>query len=476
MEHIRTEAQLVNKNIVVIDEDPDVQERVEAFFRTRGFMTTHYNNAESALLSFATHGASWDIILSDLHLSQMTGAEFTEKIKKIRPELPIILITPSHLAEVAAEVVRKGAYDFLVKPIQFPQLLIAIERALHLKELKKDIHRLREQVKLSAQIAPGIIGKSSKLLNVIDTAKKVAGSNANIFISGESGTGKEVFAKFIHSESKNSNGPFIAINCSAIPENLLESELFGHAKGAFTGAHSVKIGLFEAAENGTLFLDEIGDLSLNLQAKLLRVLQEKEIKRVGENQFRSINARIVSATHKNLGTEIQNGNFREDLFYRLSVIPILIPPLRERIEDILPLAETFLKKFSLENGSPARTFSKGAIKYLLENSWRGNVRELENSIERAVVLSLESEVRSEDFIPSIMINEDSKINSAIGQTDSKQFTLSFQNELPTLEETIQKYIEFAVTYNKGAKDQTARDIGIDRKTLYKRMKVAIDTQ
>ena len=314
-----------------------------------------------------------------------------------------------------------------------------------------------------------IIGHSAKILAAIELAKHVAASTANILITGESGTGKEVFAKFIHSESKHSTGPFVGINCSAIPENLLESELFGHSKGSFTGAQEKRIGMFEEAQDGTFFLDEIGDLSLALQTKLLRVLQEKQIKRVGENHCRPINCRIISATHKDLSTEVKEHRFREDLFFRLNVIPISIPALRERRDDILPLAMTFLKKFSFENGTPAKSFSKEAIEFLVKNSWRGNVRELENMVERAVVLCTEAEISLENLMPLASALDSSRSGNDV-EIDRDVFCVRYSDPLPTIEEVICRYIEFAVGKKGGARDKTAKELGIDRKTLYKRMR------
>lgn len=307
-----------------------------------------------------------------------------------------------------------------------------------------------------------IVGTSPKFVSALEIAKRVSMSNANIFISGESGSGKEVFARYIHNNSRRRHGPFVAINCSAIPETLLESELFGHAKGSFTGASDKRVGLFEEAEGGTLFLDEIGDLTLPLQAKLLRVLQEKKIKRVGENIYRPIDNRIISATHKDLNSAVQDCQFRDDLYFRLNVIPICVPPLRERKEDIGALAEIFLQRFAKENGSPAVRFTEEAIQYLQECEWPGNVRELQNSIERAVVLTSGPEVKREDFLPSNRI--------APVHQDKHGFFVECSGELPSMEEVIQKYISFAVSHNNGAKDKTAKAIGIDRKTLYKRLK------
>ncbi|MEK6773341.1 MAG: sigma-54 dependent transcriptional regulator [Bdellovibrionota bacterium] len=457
-----------NQTIVVVDDDLDIQDLISAYFKPKGFQVICFSDAESALKESLSAGNKWDVLLADLNLPLMSGIEFTVAIKKLLPNLPIVLITTSKSAEIAIEAIQKGAYDFIVKPIHFPQLQVSVERALHINHLNQDIGELRERVKLSGRVQNKIIGRSPRFVETLEIAKRVAKSTANILITGESGTGKEVFAKFIHEESNCAKGPFVAINCSAIPENLLESELFGHAKGAFTGAYDKKMGLFEEAQDGTLFLDEIGDLSLSLQAKLLRVLQERKIKRVGENQQRAINCRIISATHKELSTEIREGRFREDLYFRLNVIPITIPPLRERQEDLILLAESFLRKFSLENSSLARTFSKETLKFILENPWRGNVRELENTIERAVVLSTESEICLDNLLP---FSRDLWPHAEEKTENQKQntFTLCYEKQLPELDEVITKYIEFAVQKNGGARDKTAKEIGIDRKTLYKRL-------
>ncbi|RYZ67139.1 MAG: sigma-54-dependent Fis family transcriptional regulator [Proteobacteria bacterium] len=319
-------------------------------------------------------------------------------------------------------------------------------------------------------------------MKALDLAKRVSDSAASVFIHGESGTGKEVIAKAIHSCGKRKKESFVAINCSAIPENLLESELFGYAKGAFTGAADKKIGLFEEAEGGTLFLDEIGDLSLPLQAKLLRVLQERQIKRLGENQPRAINVRVVSATHKDLAAEVAAGRFREDLFFRLNVIPITIPPLRERKEDIIPLAEFFLAKYGALNGTTAEGFTKPAFERMLDHQWRGNVRELENKVERAVVLSTTRLLDVEDlFDGDVSLTQAPATSAAPVETaapvSAGEMTigeggmpLGPDGRLLKLEELTMSYIKFALEKNKGAKDRTAQALGIDRKTLYKKLR------
>lgn len=464
-----------NTRLVVVDDDEIVQNLLTAYFKPKGYDVIVFSNAEAALTVGKDLNNAWDVLISDQELSGMPGIEFIEAIKKMRPELPVIFTTSMKSVEVPNQAIEKGACDFILKPIHLVQMHISVERALHNSKLEQKINDLKKYMSKDYKVSEFLIGKSPKLLEALGVAKKVASSQASIFISGESGSGKEVFARYIHAESNRAKGPFVAINCSAIPENLLESELFGHAKGAFTGAIEKKMGLFEEAENGTLFLDEVGDLSLALQAKLLRVLQERKIKRVGENDLRPINARIMSATHKNLVDEIQNNTFREDLFFRLNVIPVQIPSLRERVEDILPLAEYFLHKYSLVNNFAPKEFSEEAQKYLTENPWKGNVRELENSVERAVVMSTSPLIELSDFLlstpdrtePSIETPFQSKVEVENG---TRVFKLRVQKSLPVLQEVVQKYIEFAVARNGGAKDRTAKEIGIDRKTLYRKMK------
>lgn len=305
-----------------------------------------------------------------------------------------------------------------------------------------------------------IIAQSPCFRRILDVARRVASSSANVLISGESGTGKEVVARYIHNLSSRSKEVFVPINCSAIPDQLLESELFGYARGAFTGATAPRVGLFEEANGGTLFLDEIGDLDLHLQAKLLRVLQEKKVKRVGENHYRPLNIRILAATHSDLGEEVQLRKFREDLYFRLNVVPIEIPPLRERSEDILPLAEYFLQKYSLKHHSQVKKFSPESIPYLLSRHWWGNVRELENAVERSVVLSANDLISVDDL-------EDRRTRMP-SLKNSFESLCHKEGRLLSLEELCQHYIDYALEVNQGAREKTAKDLGIDRKTLYRR--------
>lgn len=320
--------------------------------------------------------------------------------------------------------------------------------------------------------ADHIIAHSPCFIAVLEKARRVAATSANVLITGESGTGKELIARYIHEKSAREKEKFIPINCSAIPEHLLEAELFGHSKGAFTGAGAPKTGLFEEANNGTLFLDEIGDMDLHLQSKLLRVIQEKKVKRVGENHYRSLDIRILAATHNDLTLDVQNKKFREDLFFRLNVVPLEIPPLRDRVEDVIPLALHFLRKYSLRHHSRELHFGPEVMSYLKSQVWVGNVRELENSIERAVVLCESDQI---------------EIRHIQGGTKRSPITLGSWNSLfdrvreregrlLSLEEFSRQYIEYALQVNKGAREKTAKDLGIDRKTLYRRTQTSDPTE
>lgn len=452
--------------ITLIDDDLDLLDLLTSFFKQRGYKVSSFNNAEEALIEIENNRLETDVVISDLKLPVMSGLEFIKRIRRSKASLPIILMTSEGSVETAVEAIEAGAYDFVLKPLHIPQLLISVQRALFLNEVQLENSSLKSLFQDDISGLKGVIGKSQGFKKAIELAKRVSSSQANVLISGESGSGKEVVAKAVHELGDKKDGPFIAINCSAIPENLLESELFGHAKGAFTGAQDKKVGLFEEANKGTLFLDEIGDLTLSLQAKLLRVLQERKVKRIGENQYRDITARIICATHKDLRKEVAEGRFREDLFFRLNVIPIYMPPLRERKEDIIPLSEYFLKKFSLMNNVHVKGFTKEAIQRLESGNWKGNVRELENAIERAVVLTTSDVIQSED------LPMDENISAATSSDVEKEtMGLSFKEDKPvTLDELSKKYIQYIFEKNEGAKEQTAKDLGIDRKTLYRKLK------
>jgi DNA-binding NtrC family response regulator len=458
-------------HILLLEDDPDLQELIKSYYEPRGYAVTCYEDPSIPLAQFrasertersahAPEAPHFDVVLTDLKMPKMDGMAFIQKMKTLAPTVPIILMTSHSSVELAIQAIEAGAYDFVVKPLHFQQLSLSIGRAIRLAELQAQNEALRITAK-STWSFEGAVGKSAQLQAVFDLAKRVSNSVATVLITGESGTGKEVIARSIHQHGNRRDQNFVAINCSAIPENLLESELFGYAKGAFTGAADKRLGLFEEANGGTLFLDEIGDLSLPLQAKLLRVLQERKIKRIGENQFRPVDVRILAATHKDLKAEVREKRFREDLFFRLNVIPIRIPPLRERTEDILPLAEHFLRKFAAQNASPATGFTKGALEHLMKLKWPGNVRELENAVERAVVLCDQ---------PLIDVADLPAPESVTTAPAALFAGLSPNSKLPTLEELSQSYIEHVMRSVEGVREHAARVLDVDRKTLYRKLK------
>jgi two-component system response regulator HydG len=398
-----------------------------------------------------------DLIISDIKMPQIDGLDFTTRLKTVRPEIPVILITAFGSIETAIEAMKRGAFHYVVKPFKLAEMSVNVERALEHRKLTRDNSALRHELKRGWSLGGtgGIIGKSPGMKVVFDLVARVSQATANILITGESGTGKERVARAIHEGGPRASRPFVAINCTAIPEALLESELFGHAKGSFTGATQRKKGLFEEAEGGTLFLDEIGDMDPALQSKLLRVIQERKIRAVGENTTRDIDVRIIAATHKDLKAAIKDGRFREDLYYRLSVIPIVIPPLRHRKEDIPILAEHFLAKYAAMNNVRVRGFTKPAIAKLVELKWEGNVRELENVIERAVVLATGEWIDVAD-LPSA---EEASIDHFYGAATG---------DFPTIDQLERRYIELVMAKTAGRKDKAAQILGINRRTLYRK--------
>lgn len=455
-------------HILVIDDDPAMRSMVCDFLKSEGHKVSEAGLASEAfqrieqgelMLSSDSlkeaDGKVLDLVISDLNMPEMTGIEFITKFRALTTNIPIILITAYGTIETAIEAIQRGAFDYTTKPFKLAEMSVTIGRALKFRDLHRENIRLQVEL-FQTQSFSKIIGKSPGMQEVFDLIRRVAPASANVLISGESGTGKERVARAIHEEGPRKTKKFVAINCTAIPESLLESELFGHTKGAFTGAIAKKRGLFEEAEGGTIFLDEIGDMNLALQSKLLRVIQEKKIRAVGENMDRSVDVRIVAATHKDLKAAIKNGTFREDLYYRLSVIPITIPPLRHRREDIPLLAEHFLKKYTAANKSHVEKFSKEAMTRLISMSWEGNVRELENVIERAVVLARGSEIEAKD-IPSS------------GERDVESFFESnHTGSLPTLEEIERRYFKFILDKTGGRKEKAAQILGVNRRTLYRK--------
>ena len=448
--------------IIIVDDEKEMRSLLEDYFENEGFEVTCFAVATAALEALASSGplgqdkteGDIDVIVSDIKMPQIDGLEFAARLQQLRPEIPIILMTAFGSIETAIEAMQKGAFHYVVKPFKLVEMRVNVDRALEHRKLQCDNTALRQEVKRTWSFG-SVIGKSAGMKAVFDLVARVSQATSNVLITGESGTGKEMVARAIHQNGPRAQKPFVAINCTAIPETLLESELFGHAKGSFTGAIQRKRGLFEEAEGGTLFLDEIGDMNVSLQSKLLRVIQERKVRAVGENVARDVNVRIVAATHKDLKSAMKDGRFRDDLYYRLSVIPIVIPPLRHRQEDIPLLAEHFLRKYAATNNLRVKGFTKRAVAKLTRLKWEGNVRELENVVERAVVLCTKSLI-DEDDIPT-------------PETESAEgFFASSTGNFPTITQLEERYIKLVLEKTGGRKDKAAQILGMNRRTLYRK--------
>jgi two-component system NtrC family response regulator len=373
------------ETVLIVDDEKNYTLILSAVLEEEGFETLTANSGHEALEILKNSDV--DLVLTDMKMSAMDGIELLENVKRKDPELPVIMMTAYGTVEKAVEAMQKGAYNYILKPFDNESLVIYVKKAVTVYQVVKENRRLRHDVEFRYSFG-NIIGKSKVMQDVFDIIRKIAPSNATVLIEGESGTGKELVAKAIHFNSPRRDQAFVAVNCSAFAETLLESELFGHEKGAFTGAGAMKKGRFELADRGTLFLDEIGELSPNLQVKLLRVLQEKSFERVGGVKSVSVDIRIIAATNKTLKTEVLKGNFREDLFYRLNVLPVVLPPLRRRTEDIRPLLIHFIRKYADERKSdiPIKGIDPAVERLFYDYEWPGNIRELENVIERASIL------------------------------------------------------------------------------------------
>ena len=370
--------------ILVVDDELSMRELLEFMLVKRGYEVLLAANGKEALSIIDRH--SYDLLLCDIRLGDMTGLDVLTASKKKNPLATAIMISAFATTETAVDAMNQGAFDYVPKPFKNEELLQTIAHALERKTLEKERRIIQDEMKESLHFGK-IVGSSPRMLHIFDMVRQIAKTRTSVLITGESGTGKELIAKAIHEESDRAGEPFVTINCGGIPETLLESEFFGHCKGAFTGATADKQGLMEIAHNGTLFLDEVGELNVGMQVKLLRAVQEKVFRPVGGTRDIHVDIRIVSATNKKLEDEVIEGNFREDLFYRLNVIEIKLPPLRERKNDLLPLAQHFLEKYSKEQGKQVTKFSSYAIDLLKKYDFPGNIRELENLIERSVALS-----------------------------------------------------------------------------------------
>ena len=374
------------EKILVVDDEQSLRDVLSIMLKRAGYAVTSAMDGEEAIELL--NKEIFDLVITDLRMPKIDGMEVLKAVKSASPETVVLIITAFASADSAVEAMKQGAYDYLTKPFQVDEVQLIIRNALERRRLTTENMLLKREMASQSSFAQ-LVGQSEAMQKVFDVVRKVADSKSNVLICGESGTGKELVARAIHYNSARSVRPFVAVNCSAVPETLLESELFGHMKGSFTGAISNKAGLFEIADGGTIFLDEIGDTTPTIQVKLLRVIQEREFRRVGGNQDVKVDVRVVAATNKDLEKAVADGSFREDLYYRLDVIPIRLPPLRMRAGDIPLLVNHFLERFSRESGKPKPVISQEAMHVLLGHEWRGNVRELENLIERVVAFSTE---------------------------------------------------------------------------------------
>ena len=445
--------------ILIVDDDSGHLTTLRTIIGSWGYPVAAADDGETAVAHI--HSEPVDLVLMDVRMAHMGGIQALAAIKDYNPAIPVIIMTAYSSVESAVDALKAGAYDYLIKPLDFEVLKLTIERACEHSGLKAENQRLRAQLSADFDMA-NIIGKSRPMKALMEMLAMVAPSEATVLVTGESGTGKELIARSLHFNSPRKDHPLVVVNCAAITESLLESELFGHEKGAFTGADRLREGRFMQADRGTLFLDEIGETSPPMQAKLLRVLQEREIQRVGGQETLPVDVRIVAATNRILETEVAQGRFREDLFYRLNVMPLNVPPLRDRQEDIPLLAAHFLSAYARQNRKTARGFTPQAMDILLKYDWPGNVRELENTIERAVILMTAEHV-TEKQLPLNMVKNH-------GQTAPFP-AVGIHPEHPRALGDIEKEaILRTLAATGGNKSETARKLGITRKTLHNKLK------
>jgi len=446
----------VGGRILIVDDDRRMCELLEAGLGKKGFTVNARTSAADALdfLGFA----DVETVVTDLNMKGMSGLELCERIVASFPDVPVVVITAFGSLETAVAAIRVGAYDFITKPFEIDELLFALDRAVQHKRLRDEVKRLRIVVGESRG-KTGLLGTSEAMRKIEDLVERIADSEATVLITGESGTGKELVARALHARGKRAAGPFVAINCAAVPETLLESELFGHARGAFTDARAARTGLFVQANGGTLFLDEIGDLPLGLQPKLLRSLQERVVRPLGSHSEIPFDVRVVAASNRDLASAVEEGRFREDLFFRVNVIHVEMPPLRARGGDVLLLAQEFVRRVCEGSGKQVVGLSPQAAERLLAYPWPGNVRELQNCIERAVTLARYEEVMVDDLPEKIRSYRRSHV--LVASDDP--------SELVPLEEVERRYILRVMEAVAGNKTLAARILGLDRKTLYRKL-------
>jgi two-component system, NtrC family, response regulator len=446
----------IDKSGILIVEDEELMRAIlRELLEKEDYQVFTANSSETALEIFTTQEI--DVTLTDIKMSGMDGLQLLDQLKTIDSEALVVIMTAYSSVDSAISALRKGAYDYITKPFVNEDLIKTLKNAIRQRELFRENRALRRELNKRYSFSE-IIGSSQALQNVFRLVEKVANTNANILITGESGTGKELVARAIHHHSQRSGKDFVAINCGALPESLLESELFGHTKGAFTDAKTDKKGLFRSADGGTLLLDEIAEIPQPLQVKLLRALQEHEVTPLGSSNAVKFDARIIAATHRDLENEIKHNNFREDLFYRLNVIEIYLPPLRERKEDIPLLAKHFVAKTAQNQQVETKLIAKEAMAALINYRWQGNIRELQNAIERAFILS-DNEINLESLPPKVRADNDSSFEMR-----------DLEGLRPTLEEMERRYILEILTSVDDDKTEAANILGIDLSTLYRKLK------
>jgi two-component system response regulator HydG len=442
--------------ILVVDDDASMTELLSERLRRRQFEVTTAQSAAEARVAFDT--AQPDVVVTDLNMPGQSGIQFCEWVVTNRADTPVILITAFGSLDTAVAAIRAGAYDFITKPFEIDVLAIALERAIKHRELRHEVKRLRSLLD-TAQGMRELLGDSPVMRELKELLGRVADSQASVLVTGESGTGKEVVARLLHQKGPRADHPFVALNCAAMPEHLIESELFGHVRGAFTDAKTDKAGLFVQANRGTLFLDEIGDMPLGLQPKLLRVLEERKVRPVGGSKEVAIDLRLIAATHRDLEDAIVQGQFREDLYFRLNVIQIALPPLRARGNDVLLIAQSFIDTYAKQAGKAVLGLTPEAAERLLSYAWPGNVRELRNAIERAVALTRHENITVDDLPERIRAYKVSHVRVASHDPE----------ELVNLAEVEKRYIARVLGAVGGNKSSAAKILGIDRTTLYKKL-------
>jgi two-component system response regulator HydG len=443
--------------VLFVDDDVHMGATVVRGLAKLGMTVVHVTSAKAALEAIDAN-AALEAVVTDVRMHGMDGLTLSERIAEKSPELPVIVVTGFGSLETAIRAIRAGAYDFLTKPFEIDALHLALTRAIQHKALREEVRRLRSEGRRAAP-SDEMVGRSPAMQCVYDLVSRVADAEVSVLITGETGTGKELVARALHRQSRRVAGPFVVVNCAALPEALLESELFGHSKGAFTDAHSARKGLFVQAHGGTLFLDEIGDLPLALQPKLLRALQERVIRPLGTNTEVPVDVRVIAATHRDLEQMVEERSFREDLYYRLNVVTIDLPPLRARGNDVLLLAQHFLEAASARANKPLRGIRPEAAERLLAYPWPGNVRELANCIERAVALTRHDEITVEDLPPKVREHERRSVVVVPEHPD----------ELLPMDEIERRYVEKVMEAVGGNKSQAAAILGWDRKRLYRKL-------